>query len=193
MNCRHVRRFWVRGALRAIAGAGTLAPVLLAAATAPATAQVSQAWIHIAAGGNVTCGIREGNTVWCWGAGAYGALGTGHSVEENQPQQITKRTAGWASVTHGGGHGCATRTDGGLWCWGYNHESELGIGNTIGIYEVPQQVTVPAGTGWTSPASGGFHSCATRTHALWCWGQNDSGQLGIGSTTNQDLPQQVTT
>jgi alpha-tubulin suppressor-like RCC1 family protein len=59
-------------------------------------------------------------------------------VDENQPQQISKPTAGWASVTHGGGHGCATRT-----------------------------------------------------HTLWCWGQNDSGQLGIGSTTNQDLPQQV--
>lgn len=27
---------------------------------------------------------------------------------------------------------------------------------------------------------------------LWCWGYSGSGQLGIGGTTNQDLPQQVT-
>jgi alpha-tubulin suppressor-like RCC1 family protein len=132
-NCHHVRRSWLGAAARAIAGAGTLASAVLIASAGPAAAQVNPTWIHIAAGGNVTCGIREGNTLWCWGAGAYGALGTGHSADENQPQQISKPTAGWASVTHGGGHGCATRTDGGLWCWGYNHEGELGIGTTVNV------------------------------------------------------------
>jgi len=39
----------------------------------------------------------------------------------------------------------------------------------------------------------GQHSCATRTDGtLWCWGDNGSGQLGIGNTTSQNLPQQVT-
>jgi alpha-tubulin suppressor-like RCC1 family protein len=40
---------------------------------------------------------------------------------------------------------------------------------------------------------GGQHSCATRTDGtLRCWGDNGSGQLGIGNTTSQNLPQQVT-
>jgi alpha-tubulin suppressor-like RCC1 family protein len=175
-----------------ITAAGALVPALLAAAAAPVSAQANPYWIHIAAGTNVTCGIREGNTLWCWGAGAYGALGNGQSVNEDQPQQISKPTAGWASVTDGGGHGCATRNDGGLWCWGYNREGELGIGTTVNVAR-PHQVTSPAAVGWTAVSAGANHTCAIRSDTtLWCWGYNSSGQLGLGNTSTEDLPQQVT-
>jgi alpha-tubulin suppressor-like RCC1 family protein len=54
-------------------------------------------------------------------------------------------------------------------------------------------VTVPAGTGWTLISLGALHTCATHTgHALWCWGWNGYGQLGLGNQANQNLPQQVT-
>jgi alpha-tubulin suppressor-like RCC1 family protein len=165
---------------------------MLVAAAPPVAAQANPTWIHIAAGTNVTCGIREGNTLWCWGAGAYGALGTGHSVDENQPTQISKPTAGWASVTDGGGHGCATRKDGGLWCWGYNVQGELGIGTTVNVAR-PHQVTSPASTGWARVTAGDNQTCAIRSDTtLWCWGYNGDGQLGLGNTTTEDLPQQVT-
>ena len=37
------------------------------------------------------------------------------------------------------------------------------------------------------------HTCATRADGtLWCWGKNDSGELGIGGDTDQELPRQVT-
>jgi alpha-tubulin suppressor-like RCC1 family protein len=191
-NCHRGRRSWLPGAARTIAGAGALAPALLVAAAPPVAAQANPSWIHIAAGVNVTCGIREGNTLWCWGEGANGALGTGHSVDENQPTQISKPTAGWASVTDGGGHGCATRKDGGLWCWGYNVQGELGIGTTVNVAR-PHQVTSPASTGWASVTAGANQTCAIRSDTtLWCWGYNGDGQLGLGNTTTEDLPQQVT-
>jgi len=191
-NCHRGRRSWLPGAARTIAGAGALAPAMLVAAAPPVAAQANPTWIHIAAGTNVTCGIREGNTLWCWGAGAYGALGTGHSVDENQPTQISKPTAGWASVTDGGGHGCATRKDGGLWCWGYNVQGELGIGTTVNVAR-PHQVTSPASTGWARVTAGDNQTCAIRSDTtLWCWGYNGDGQLGLGNTTTEDLPQQVT-
>ncbi|HSZ30297.1 MAG TPA: hypothetical protein VK784_11175, partial [Pseudonocardiaceae bacterium] len=139
-----------------------------------------------------TCGIRMGNTLWCWGDGTFGELGTGHTTNANLPQQVTKRTAGWNSITVGGFHTCATRSDGTLWCWGSNDFGQLGIGNTIS-QDLPQQVTTPASTGWTSVTAGGEHTCATRSDGtLWCWGYNGVGQLGIGNTISQDLPQQVT-
>ena len=193
MNNHHAFRFSLGRAIRAAA----LIPALIISATVPpiaasaSTTGASPYWIHIAAGGNVTCGIREGNTLWCWGAGAYGALGTGQTGDETQPQQITKRTAGWTSVTHGGGHGCATRNDGSLWCWGYNHEGELGIGIT-GNRARPTQVTSPASTGWIAVTAGPDQTCALRTNTtLWCWGYNGDGQLGIGNTSSQDLPRRV--
>jgi alpha-tubulin suppressor-like RCC1 family protein len=56
----------------------------------------------------------------------------------------------------------------------------------------PHQVTTPAATGWAIVAAGNTYTCATRTDTtLWCWGSNGMGELGIGTTTNQDLPQRV--
>ncbi len=54
-------------------------------------------------------------------------------------------------------------------------------------------MTSPAPGGWASVTAGEFQACATRTGgALWCWGANIAGELGIGNDTDQDLPQQVT-
>ena len=120
---------------RALAGAGLMSAGLLAAAvTAPPQ------WVRIATGEYFTCGIREGNTLWCWGRQTHGELGTGQPGNASLPQQITRKTSGWASVTAADAHACAARSDGGLWCWGYNQFGQLGLGNT-NQQSLPQQVT----------------------------------------------------
>ena len=177
------------------AGHGSLASLARPArhtSRAAAAAITASTWIHVATGGYHTCGIREGNTLWCWGAAAHGQLGTGATADQEQPQQIGKPTAGWASVAAGYEHSCATRNDGSLWCWGLNYYGQIGIGATTNVAR-PQQVTNPAGTGWASVTAGLFHTCGTASDgSLWCWGFNSGGQLGIGNTTSQDRPQQVT-
>jgi alpha-tubulin suppressor-like RCC1 family protein len=183
--------------VRVLALAGVLAAGLATAAgAAPATAGTAPPkWIHIAAGPNYTCGIREGNTLWCWGANFWGTLGNGQTANANLPQQITRKSAGWTSVTAGEDHGCATRTDGGLWCWGNNFSGQLGNGSTNTLQNLPpQQVTSPAADGWARVAAGDEFTCAVRSDStLWCWGYNGGGELGIGSFGgNQFLPQQVT-
>jgi alpha-tubulin suppressor-like RCC1 family protein len=46
--------------------------------------------------------------------------------------------------------------------------------------------------GWDSVDSGGNHSCGVRTnHTLWCWGNNSSGQIGDGTSTNRHHATQV--
>jgi alpha-tubulin suppressor-like RCC1 family protein len=46
---------------------------------------------------------------------------------------------------------------------------------------LPQQVTTPTPGGWSSVTAGYDHTCATRTNrALWCWGLNGDGALGLG-------------
>jgi len=68
----------------------------------------------------------------------------------------------------------------------------IGIGHTS-QQDLPRRVAVLARTGWSLVAAGGVHTCAVRTgHALWCWGWNRYGQLGLGGTTSQFLPRQVT-
>src|SRR5690242_482471 len=66
------------------AGHGSLASPAWSArhrSHAPAAAAASL-WIRIAAGGYHTCGIREGNTLWCWGAAVDGELGTGAATDQ---------------------------------------------------------------------------------------------------------------
>ena len=158
------------------------------------TAPARGGWTSVSASGDETCATRTGGTLWCWGYNFYGQLGLGNHTNQDRPQQVTTpAVSGWAAVTAGGEHTCATRTGGTLWCWGYNDVGQLGIGSHA-AQDRPQQVTTPAAGGWTSVTASYVHTCATRAGGtLWCWGWDWYGQLGIGSHTNQDRPQQVTT
>jgi len=153
-------------------------------------------WAGVSAGIDDTCAVRTDTSLWCWGYNGYGTVGIGTTtLPKDKPHRVTTPAAtGWVSVAVGGQQACATRTDGTLWCWGYNGNGELGIGTTSSHEDKPQQVITPDTTGWVSVAAGADHTCATRADtSLWCWGSNGSGQLGDGTKTMQDLPQQVTT
>jgi alpha-tubulin suppressor-like RCC1 family protein len=167
---------------------------LTAATTASATGSTI-AWAHISAGGEQTCGVSTGRALFCWGGNSSGELGIGSTTNADLPQPVTTpAVTGWATVSAGGEHTCAIRTNRTLWCWGGNAFGQLGIGNTTNA-DLPQQVAKPSAGGWATISTGLSQTCATRTDGtLWCWGENDSGQLGIGNTTpSEDLPQQVTT
>ena len=43
----------------------------------------------------------------------------------------------------------------------------------------------------TSIAVGADHACAIRDGAVWCWGNNLDGQLGVGTTSETEGPGQV--
>ena len=159
----------------------------------PLSSGSSPHWTDVAAGSAHTCAIRTDATLWCWGYNGSGQLGLGSHTEQDLPRQVTSPApGGWASITAGTYHTCATRTDGTLWCWGWNHSGQLGLGSHTG-QDLPRQVITPARGGWVSVAAGYGHTCATRiSGTLWCWGDNTSGDLGLGSQDEQDLPQQVT-
>lgn len=123
----------------------------------------------LSAGGDQVCAIKDDNTLWCWNAGSA-------------PTQVGG-DADWrflaADATE---HTCGSRLDNSLWCWGENRAGELGDGTTT-ARGVPGQVGFDAD--WTSVTTGGSffagHSCGTRSNGqLFCWGDNDYAQLGIG-------------
>jgi alpha-tubulin suppressor-like RCC1 family protein len=151
-------------------------------------------WARVIADFEDTCAIRTDATLWCWGDNGFGVLGTGNSTSQDRPTQVTTPApGGWASITTSGDHTCATRTDATLWCWGANDDGQLGLGNHT-FPDRPTQVTTPAAGGWASVTAGGVSTCGVRTGAtLWCWGYNGDGQLGLGNHAPHDLPRQVTT
>jgi len=86
---------------------------------------------------------------------------------------------GVSSVSAGGHHTCAVKTDGSLWCWGDNSYGQIGNGTLGGSVSEPVQV-IPSGV--SSVSSGWFHTCAVKQNgSLWCWGDNGYGQLGNNS------------
>jgi alpha-tubulin suppressor-like RCC1 family protein len=88
----------------------------------------------------------------------------------------------------GGGHTCAVKTDGSLWCWGNNFYGQLGDG-TYTSRNTPVQIM---SSEVSSVALGGYHTCAVKTDgSLWCWGLNDVGQLGDGTNTSKTTPVQI--
>ena len=96
-------------------------------------------------------------------------------------------------LSAGNGHACGLTTDGAAYCWGFNEDGGLGNGTTGGISTTPVAVSAPPGVSFSALSAGTAHSCGlTASHTAYCWGENESGQLGIGLKTDTARPVPVT-
>jgi alpha-tubulin suppressor-like RCC1 family protein len=132
---------------------------------------------EVAAGGRHTCARKQDRTVWCWGG--FNA--------STAPAQITALGNRATQISAGAAHTCAVLKDGTLWCWGFGDDGQLGDGNGVGS-PTPVQVA-SLDTNVASVGAGAFHTCAVlKDRTLWCWGLNQDGQLGDGTTTSRLAP-----
>lgn len=150
----------------------------------------------VGVGDDYSCAIvgnDANSTVWCWGANAFGQLGNGDSTVPSSatPLQV-KGVKGAASLACGAGHACIGNDYiGGIWCWGKGGSGQLGNDDT-GNAVTPVQVS-GIGAFPQSLAAGGFHTCAVLSSPnVVCWGANDFGQLGDGTTNQEQVPTPVT-
>lgn len=139
-------------------------------------------------GGAVSCAIGVDNSVSCWGSNVYGQLGRGASVTIDETAVPGKVSGGndAKQVAAGYNHVCMLKNDGGVWCWGYNIDNQLG--------NVCAQASCDPGEDFSrSPtqvqqlaqveqiASGLNTTCALKADkSIVCWGKNKEGQLGNG-------------
>lgn len=152
-------------------------------ATSP-TAIAGAGWQTIAAGPSHSCGTQSDATMWCWGYNASGAIGTGDNSSGNiAPRKVAG--TGWRSASVGWESSCGLKTDDSLWCWGDNGDAQLGRGTRSNGEYTPAAVV---GTGnWRTVHTGFYYTCGVkRDNTLWCWGRNDTGQLGRGTTSSYE-------
>jgi alpha-tubulin suppressor-like RCC1 family protein len=103
---------------------------------------------------------------------------------------VSGLASGVVSITTGSSHTCAVTTAGGVKCWGYNGYGQLGDG-TITYRTTPVDVSGLT-SGVASIVAGSYHTCAvTIAGGMKCWGRNNYGQLGDGTTTNRTTPVDV--
>ena len=144
----------------------------------------------LTAGGAHTCALLANGTVRCWGDNIEGQLGDGTTFGKPNGIQVTGINSAVA-ISAGWQHTCAILMDGTVRCWGANAFGQLGDGTlTRRLAPVP----VAGITGATAiTASWWHHSCAVLGDGtVKCWGANDWGQLGNGTTVGSSVPVTMT-
>ncbi|MFO0683188.1 MAG: MopE-related protein [Sandaracinus sp.] len=162
--------------------------------------------VALSAGGLHSCIVRASGVVACWGQNTYAQLGDQTFTTRRDPVRATglgSATLIEAAGTFASGQTCATGGDTVL-CWGANSLGQLGDGTTTSRLAPTPVTHYPPNTNLFTPghtyalAGSGLHTCAiaegsmvfdpAHPRLVWCWGSNDNGQLGRGSTTPAIIP-----
>ncbi len=139
-----------------------------------------------------TCALTSAGGAKCWGSNDHVQLG--NNMAGGGSSLATFDVLGLPpdvkSIDAGSAHNCVVTAAGAALCWGDGSRGQIGDG-TVGAQPVPS-VVVGLGTGLRAVSAGDLHSCALLVGgAVKCWGANDRGQLGDGTTTDSRTPVDV--
>jgi hypothetical protein len=149
-----------------------------------------------------SCAVLDDHSVKCWGINRSGELGLGDITARGRwpgemgahlPRVDLGRGRTARAVSAAEDHACALLDDQTVKCWGVSHDGDLGLGDTVDRGGDWNQMgsnlpAVELGPGRSALAisAGGTHTCALLDdHTVKCWGQNRSGQLGLGDPTSR--------
>lgn len=176
------------------------------------------ALLSVDAGADHTCAVDRNGDGFCWGYGPHGQLGNNDRTVAYTPDAVVSDMA-WQRIVAGAYSTCGLTTAGAAYCWGFIAQDSVparveevpplesidvemrhacGVGG--GELHCWRYDAAPARIGqavtWAQVSVGDNHldehSCALSTDGTaYCWGSNQSGQLGDGTTSDSAEPVRV--
>lgn len=146
--------------------------------------------VSVATKGDHACALKDDNSIACWGHNGYGQLGEGTDITQSATPIAMANIDNAINISSGYRHSCATLADGTVKCWGANTYGQLGSSDFVSFSAQPLDVVNL--TGVSSVSNGKYFNCALlENERISCWGDNNSGQYGDGTITDDSLPSAV--
>ncbi len=135
------------------------------------------------------CAVTGAGAALCWGDNAQGELGNGNELGSNVPGPVSGLTNGVATISAGSEFTCAVTTSGQALCWGRGDSGQLGSGTAtssktpVPVFDSSDNAAL---NGVVTVSTGFQNACALMDGGtVLCWGVNESGQLGNGTSGGQ--------
>ncbi len=132
-------------------------------------------------------GLTEDNTVYSWGRNNYGQLGLGDNEDRSTPVIMNRK---FIDIICGDYHSFGITEENNILTWGYNRYGQLGIDSTTNQL-LPHPFKLPVNTNYQIYCGAHSSYAVLDNGQLFSWGYNGSGQLGLGDTTHQRTPVEV--
>jgi alpha-tubulin suppressor-like RCC1 family protein len=146
---------------------------------------------ELSIGQYTTCGLTAGGSAYCWGRNGN-KFGNGGFNDSSTPVAVAGGHA-FRTISVGYGHVCAITLQNAVYCWGANGNGQLGVAGMVNGSALPVRAggdllaaEISAANVSTGHAS---FTCAISSDRLtsYCWGRNDTGQLGNGTTNPSNI------
>jgi alpha-tubulin suppressor-like RCC1 family protein len=156
----------------------------------PVAVQGGLTFSRITTGDFHSCGLTTGNKIYCWGLNQLGEIGDGTTTFRRPSPRLVTGGLAFNWVNAGALHTCGITTAHKAYCWGSGQYGQRGDGSVTQAVRTPRAVL--GGHLFTKVNTGVAHTCGvTTSNQAWCWGRNESGQLGDGTTTQRLTPHLV--
>ena len=154
--------------------------------SAPQQVVGGQAFKSISLGNQYACGVTVAGQGYCWG-GNNSKFGSGPTNDSSTPVAISGGLT-FRSISTGYGHACGVTTADAVYCWGGNGNGQLGValqnGSNVPVRAAGSLTAAEVSASGIGTGSAS-HTCMITSDRLtvYCFGRNDVGQLGNGTTT----------
>lgn len=160
---------------------------------------------QITTGGNHSCALTAAGQAYCWGDNTHGELGSLPALSSEPvtvPRAVEQAGVSYVTIVASNVRTCALDAGGTAYCWGDNSFGLLGVGvvpTSTDLFTLyvprPRAVAQPAGVSFSGLAraetSLGTMCGLTAAGQAYCWGLNNVGQIGDGTTQDRSTPTPV--